>query len=224
MKGWLKGRPARDVASRIVRRGEVSQLENPELRCEDVFGDLPVLRTERLILRKATEQDAGDLFEAASDPEVARYTSWEPHASPEVSRAVIGRWLLRYREGQAAPWAMEVVAEGTFIGTCGFLSWSIAQARAEIGYAISRRYWNQGLVTEAVREVLRFGFEVMQLNRIQATCEPANTASGRVLEKVGMSYEGTLREYAFDKGAFHDLRMYAVLRQEWFRSYSWSDA
>lgn len=190
-------------------------METPELRCQDVFGDLPVLRTQRLILRTASEQDVDDLFEAASDPEVARYTSWEPHTSPEVSRAVIGRWLQRYREGQVAPWAMEVAAEGKFIGACGFLSWSISPARAEIGYAISRHYWNQGLVTEAVREVLRFGFEAMRLNRIQATCEPGNTASARVLGKVGMSYEGTLREYAYDKGAFHDLRMYAVLRREW---------
>ncbi len=190
-------------------------METPELRCQDVFGDLPALRTQRLILRQASEQDVDDLFESASDPEVARYTSWEPHASPEVSRAVIGRWLQRYREGQVAPWAMEVAAEGKFIGTCGFLSWSISQARAEIGYAISRHSWNQGLVTEAVWEVLRFGFEAMRLNRIQATCEPGNTASARVLEKVGMSYEGTLCEYAYDKGAFHDLRMYAVLRREW---------
>lgn len=146
---------------------------------------------------------------------MARNTSWQPHASVDESRAVIGRWLQRYRAGQVAPCAVEVAAQGKFIGTCGFLSWSIPQARAEIGYAISRHYWNRGLVTEAVREVLRFGFEVMRLNRIQTTCEPANAASARVLEKVGMAYEGTLREYTFDKGAFHDLRIYALLRREW---------
>jgi [ribosomal protein S5]-alanine N-acetyltransferase len=71
-----------------------------------------------------------------------------------------------------------------------------------------------------VREVLRFGFEEMQLQHIQATCEPANTASAHVLEKVGMSYEETLREYVIDKGAFHDLCMYAVLRHEWTRASS----
>lgn len=185
------------------------------LRCEDIFGALPVLRTERLLLRKAEERDVDNLFESASDPQVARYTSWEPHTSPDVSRAVIGRWLQRYHSGQVAPWAVEVAADGKFIGTCGFLSWSIPHARAEIGFAISRKYWNQGLTTEAVREVLRFGFTAMRLNRIEATCEPANTASARVLDKVGMTYEGTLREHVFDKGTFHDLQMYALLKREW---------
>jgi hypothetical protein len=90
-------------AVKVLCATEVSLMETPELRCEDVFGDLPTFRAERLILRKAREEDVAGLFESASDPDVARYTSWEPHASVEVSRAVVGRWLQQYREGQLAP-------------------------------------------------------------------------------------------------------------------------
>ena len=193
----------------------MASAQPPDLRCEEVFGNLPTLRTSRTVLRRAVEADAEDLFEGTSDPEVARYTSWAPHASIEDTRAVIRRWLERYRTGQVSPWVVEVAADGKCIGTCGFIAWSVPQARAEIGYAIARAYWNRGLVTEAVREILRFGFEVMGLNRIQATCEPGNDASARVLEKVGLAYEGTLRDYVYDKGAFHDLRMYALLKRDW---------
>jgi ribosomal-protein-alanine N-acetyltransferase len=89
-------------------------------------------------------------------------------------------------------------------------------SRAEIGYVIGRKYWGEGLMTEAVKEVIRFGFERMNLNRIQATCFPENIGSYRVMEKAGMKFEGTLREQMFIKGRFQDLKLYSILRKEYY--------
>lgn len=185
------------------------------MEIRDVFGNLHALETERLVLRKITFQDVPDHFEYASDPEVAKYTSWHAHQSTQDSETFIQSVLERYNTQRVAPWGVVYKSNQKFIGTCGFISWATSDSRAEVAYALSRKYWGQGLTTEAVRTVVAFGFGTMQLNRIQATCEVANVASARVMEKVGMRCEGTLREYTFSKGMYRDLRMYSILRSEW---------
>jgi ribosomal-protein-alanine N-acetyltransferase len=88
-------------------------------------------------------------------------------------------------------------------------------ARAELGYVLSREHWGRGLMPEAVRAVIRFGFGRMGLNRVQARCIAENVASARVMEKAGMAYEGTLRESEFIKGAYRDMKLYSILRREY---------
>lgn len=105
--------------------------------------------------------------------------------------------------------------DGHIVGTCGFVNWSLDHARAELGYAIHREYWGQGLVPEAVRAMISFGFEKIGLNRIEARCIAENTASARVMEKAGMSYEGTLRQREFIKGAYRNIKLYAILESEY---------
>lgn len=183
----------------------------------DIFGNLPELETPRLRLRKLVPSDAEDLFAYAADPEVVRYTSWEPHRSIENSHAFLVSVIAAYEAGDVANWGIEHRAERRLIGTCGYIWWNISNASAEIGYALSRAYWNQGLMTEAAQAVVDFGFREMGLNRIEARCEVPNVGSARVMEKVGMRYEGTLRQVVFAKGQFRDLKLYAVLRQEWSR-------
>lgn len=187
----------------------------PEATVEDVFGDLPSLETDRLLLRKMRLDDAGDLFEYASDPEVARYTTWEAHKTIEVSRTVLSHWMDLYSSSQVAPWGVEHKRDRKLIGTCGFVYWSLRSARAEIGYALSRKYWGRGYTTEAVRAVIAFGYNTMELNRIEARCDPLNVASARVLEKVGMKFEGVLRQQLVAKGVYVDRKMYSILRAEW---------
>ncbi len=180
-----------------------------------VFSDLPTLETERLVLRKLNLADAPDMFEFGSDPQVVQYTTWQVHSSIQDAQAFLRSVVERYAGGQVAPWGLVLKNESKLIGTCGFVTWLPNFARAEVGYALSRRYWGRGLMTEAVRAVVAFGFLTMQVNRLQAVCDVDNTASAHVLEKVGMTYEGTLREYGFAKGRFRNLRMYSILRSEW---------
>lgn len=187
---------------------------DPAAVIAEVFGDLRTLETPRLILRRMILEDVPDVFAYASDSEVARYTTWEAHATVEDSRRFVEWVLEQYATVQVAPWGVVHKGERKLIGTCGFVTWFPRHARAEVAYAIGRRYWNQGLTTDALREVIRFGFERMGLNRIEARCMPENVASERVMQKVGMTFEGLLRQQMYVKGRYDDLKLYSILRGE----------
>jgi ribosomal-protein-alanine N-acetyltransferase len=183
-------------------------------KIDEVLKDLPTLETERLILRKMTLEDAEAIFAYASDPEVSRYTLWETHLSIEESRAFLELEVSKRESGGEPDWGIVYKGDHRFVGTCGIISWEPHHARAEIGYALSREYWGRGLMPEAVRAMIRFGFERMSLNRIEARCIAENAASTRVMEKAGMTHEGTLRQRELIKGAYRDIEVYAVLREE----------
>lgn len=189
------------------------------MEIQDIFGDLPTLETDRLVLRRIVPEDLDSIFEYASDPEVARFTSWSAHLSIENSRAFLTYVMEQYEGSKIAPWGVEYRRDNKMIGTCGFMDWIVRNARAEIGYALSRQYWNQGLATEALRAVIDFGFREMRLNRIQGRCVVENIASARVMEKAGMKMEGVLREYEYevsDKvGVYLNIQMHSILRREW---------
>lgn len=178
-------------------------------------GGPPRLETERLVLRKMTLGDAAAVFAYASDPEVTRYVLWETHRSVEDSRAFLELTERKYEGGGEPDWGMVYKGDGRFVGTCGFVGWSREHARAEMGYVLNRTYRGRGLVPEAVRAMIAFGFEKMDLNRVEARCVAENTASARVMEKAGMTYEGTLRQREFLKGAYRDMKLYAILRGEY---------
>ena len=182
---------------------------------EDVFSNFPTLETKRLILRKLRLEDAKDVFEYASDSEITKYVTWEPHRSIEDSINLIKFTHERYEKREGIIWGIVCKENKKVIGTCD-ISPAIKHFRAEIAYAISRDYWGKGLMTEAVKEVIKFGFEKMNLNRIQAMCIPENIGSYGVMEKVGMKYEGLIREYMYIKGKFQDLKLYSILRIEYF--------
>jgi Acetyltransferases, including N-acetylases of ribosomal proteins len=181
---------------------------------EDVFNNFPTLETERLILRKLRLEDAKDVFEYASDPEVSKYVTWEPHRSIEDSINLIKFTHEYYERKEGIIWGIVYKENNKVIGTCD-ISPVTKHFRAEIAYALSRDYWGKGIMTEAVKEVIRFGFERMNLNRIQAMCIPENIGSYRVMEKVGMKYEGLIREYMYIKGKFQDLKLYSILKREY---------
>jgi ribosomal-protein-alanine N-acetyltransferase len=179
------------------------------------FEDLPELETERLLLRKMRLDDARAMFAYASDPEVTRYVLFETHRSIEDSEAYLRVAVEGYERGDFGGWGVVLKDSGAFVGTCGVdFGYAPEHARAELGYVLSREHWGKGLVPEAVRAVIRFGFGRMELNRIQARCIAENTASARVMEKAGMTYEGTLREYQLIKGAYRDMKFYSILRRE----------
>lgn len=182
-----------------------------------MFGVFPELSTERLQLRRLELADAEAVFDYASDPEVARHVTWPAHRTVADSVDFIRHALERYEAGGVAPWGMVLKPSGQLIGTCDYTRWLPQHACAEIGYALSRAYWGQGLAPEAVGALIRFGFSRMQLNRIQAMCMAQNLASERVMQKVGMQYEGTLRQYLLVKGNYCDLKVYSLLRTEWAR-------
>ncbi|MEW8979063.1 MAG: GNAT family protein [Symbiobacterium sp.] len=185
------------------------------MQIQDIFGDLPSVETERLVLRKVSLDDVADQFAWTSDPLVTQFLTWGPERSPAETERSIRYILSLYAQGQVSPWAVVLKETGRQIGSCGFNWWSPVHRRAEISYMLNRHYWGRGFATEAVAAVIRFGFERMDLNRIEALVSPANLASRRVLEKVGMRPEGILREAINVKGVFADHIMYSLLRREW---------
>jgi ribosomal-protein-alanine N-acetyltransferase len=184
-----------------------------------VFANLPELETERLLLRRMRLADAEAMFIYASDPEVTRYVLWDTHRSIEDSESFLRFAIEGYEKGDFGGWGVVLKDSGVFIGTCGLdAGYAPEHARAELGYVLSREHWGKGLMPEAARAVIAFGFGRMELNRIQARCIAENTASARVMEKAGMTYEGTLRESEFIKGAYRDMKLYSILRREYRRA------
>lgn len=171
----------------------------------------PVLETERLILRDMRLEDAEALFAYASDPEVTRHLTWNTHRSVEDSKQFLETAIQDYANGNLHRWAIVHKSSGEFIGTCGLVARSQEHRRAHVGYALARAYWGRGLATEAVRDMIAFGFDRMDLNKIVARCFPENSASERVMQKLGMAYEGTLREHLFVGGRYRDLKIYSIL-------------
>ena len=184
----------------------------------DLFGYfkyLPVLETERLILRKMTLGDAEAMFSYSCDPEVARHVLWSAYSDISEARNYLRYVLRSYRQDKPTSWAMELKETGRMIGTCGFMWVNEEHRSAEVGYSMSREYWNRGLMTEALSAVLKEGFENMGLHRIEAQHEVDNPASGRVMEKCGMRCEGTLRGRLYNKGRYVDVNLWAILLEEY---------
>lgn len=178
---------------------------------------MPDLETPRLRLRKLTMRDAQDIFAYSRDPQVAKYVLWDAQTSLADARAYLRYMLRKYRMGEPASWGIEWKASRQIIGIIGFMWIQRENAAAEVGYSLHRAYWNQGIMTEALQELIQYGFGTMNLNRIEAQHETQNPASGAVMRKCGMMKEGTLRQRLMNKGRFVDVDLYAILRRDYLK-------
>lgn len=176
---------------------------------------VPTLETERLLLRKITMEDAYDMFAYCSDEEVAKYVTWNAHKNIEDTETFIASILENYQDHKPAPWGIVLKENNRLIGTVGFTSMNPIHHSAEIGFALSRNNWGKGIMTEAVKEIIKYGFETLHLNRIQAMCFKDNIASERVMIKSGMSYEGLHRQKIFNNGRYIDVKLYSILKEEY---------
>jgi RimJ/RimL family protein N-acetyltransferase len=176
-----------------------------------------MLSTERLQLRAFVEGDWQAMHAMLSDPEVIRYIP-AGSASEEETREHVQALIVGHKDHPPRyNFAVVLRSEDAFIGMC-FLSIGSRAGeprQADLGYLLDRRYWGQGYATEATRAVLDFGFRKLDLHRVYATCRPANVASSRVLEKLGMRREAHFRQHRHIKGAWHDSYLYAILDHEW---------
>ena len=181
-----------------------------------VFRHIPTLETERFILRRMSRSDAADMFEYASNPAVTRFLTWDVHPNARFSANYLSYLQSKYRSGEFYDWAVTLRSTGKMIGTCGFSHFNFPAYSAEIGYVLNPAYWGRGAAAEAAARVVRFGFEYLELNRIEARCMAGNAQSRRVMEKLGMTYEGTTREGMFVKNNFVSVETSSILRKEYF--------
>ena len=155
------------------------------------------------------------MFDIHTDPDVMRYYGVKPYDSLDKSKKHLD-WLTKlHREEIGLRWIITLKDRDTCIGDVGFYNWEKKHSRAEIGYILGKQYWGKGIMTEAIKAALDYGFNKMNLNRIQALIDPRNNASKRVAEKHGFHYEGTFRDYEYEYGDFIDLNMYSVLKREY---------
>lgn len=174
----------------------------------------PTLKTERLVLRPFHSGDAKAVQQLAGDRAIADMTLNVPHPYDDgMAEAWIETHRPAFLEDKLAAFAV-TRHEGTLIG-CISLRINRRFARAEMGYWIGKAFWGQGYGTEAAREMLRYGFEDLGLNRIFAHYLDRNPASGRVMEKIGMLYEGHLRQHVKKWGQFEDLILFGIVKSDW---------
>ena len=181
----------------------------------NLFKKIPDLPTERLLLRKIKVSDASDMFEYSKDPEVTRYLLWDPHDTVEHTRYYIAYLQDRYRDGKYYDWAIVHRESGKMIGTCGFSSISPEHRSGEVGYVLNPAFRGQGYTVEALAAVIDFAFRKMMLNRVEARCVDENASSERVMQKVGMTFEGVARSAMLVKGKYRDLKVYSIIRDEY---------
>jgi [ribosomal protein S5]-alanine N-acetyltransferase len=175
----------------------------------------PTLHTTRLRLRPFDDADANDLFALHSSAYVLRY--WD--APPWSERVRAERFITACRQmaegGTGARLAVDRDCDGAFIGWCSLNRWNPDYRSASLGYCFDDAAWGHGYATEAARALLRWAFDTLDLNRVQAETDTRNVASARVLEKLGFVREGTLREDCVVNGEVSDSWVYGLIRREW---------
>lgn len=174
------------------------------------------LETDRLILRRFVIEDAVAMYQNwASDDEVTKYLTWPTHTNLEVSQSVIKDWINSYAEETFYQWAIVLKELGEKpIGSISVVDKKEESSTVHIGYCIGRTWWHQGVMSEALKAVMDFLFDVVDANRIEARHDPRNPNSGGVMKKCGMQYEGTLRSSDWNNQGICDACYYALLKSE----------
>lgn len=172
------------------------------------------LETERLLLTGWKRKDAGDLFEYAQNPNVGPPAGWKPHENVRESKQIIKRIFLT-----SQVWAIRDKTTGKAIGTIGFEEdrYRPGIKSRELGYSLSEAYWGKGIMTEAAKEVIRYGFDVLKLEMICICTGPENERSQSVIRKCGFTYEGTLRSaFKIYDGSLRDVLCHSLTREEYY--------
>lgn len=174
--------------------------------------------TDRLVLREFTPEDAGDILEYISPPEMSRYSVYTlPRPYTMDTARQLAAMFSDPPDSQGLLQVFAIVLDGKVIGEIELNRHpeDFENNRIELAYSIVFSHWNRGLMTEAARAAMDWAFRTFPINRIYAWSDPRNTGSWRVMEKLGMKYEGLLRAHTKWEGTFRDRVYYGILREEW---------
>lgn len=178
------------------------------------------LETERLILRRLKNEDYLDAFNNwCNNPKVAKYTTWEAHKTPEITKEVIENWVKQYEDLSVFRWGVQNKETGELMGTIDVVDSSRESNDIdvfEIGYCYGEKFWGKGYGTESLKAVIKYLFEEVGAEVIYAEHLSQNPVSGIVMKKAGMKYEGSQRGRYIDKdGIRNDMISYSILREEY---------
>lgn len=184
-----------------------------------IFSDIPTLYTKRLVLRRMLKSDADDMYEYSKNPEVTKYLLWLPHPNVKYTARYLSYLSGRYRDGAFYDWAITDRETGKMIGTCGFTRFFEDHNSAECGYVLNPSFWGRGIAAEALLAVMKFGFMTLGLHRIECRYMIGNDRSRRVMEKVGMTYEGTMRDAVLAGDVYKTVGICSILSNEFIKLY-----
>ena len=171
------------------------------------------IKIERLILRQFQLRDNADMFQWASNPDVVKFLSYEPHKTIEETNAILTSWVKSYNEMSTYNWAIEF--QGVVIGNISVVDKDDECFTCHLGWQIDKPYWNKGIMTEAAKAVVDYLFDQVHYDRITSGCDTRNIGSSRVMQKIGMTLEGTFRRCCYQKdGSIGDKFYYAILESD----------
>jgi RimJ/RimL family protein N-acetyltransferase len=173
------------------------------------------LKTERLLIRPLVESDANSLFSIYSDPDAMKFWNTAPWADFGKAKELIQKDIEALRKGFHLRLGIESKNEGELIGTCSLFSFNEQCKRAEIGYILSKSFWGKGFMKEALTALIDYAFKTLSLHRIEADIDPQNISSANILNRLGFSKEGRLRERWIVNGEILDSDLFGLLRHEW---------
>lgn len=189
----------------------------PDARPDPFEDALPTLETERLRLRHPRPNDVDALLAVFGDERTMRYWGGEPITDLDDARAYLASIDTGFARRRLFQWAITVATDDRLIGTVTLYQWDRANRRAEIGFILAPEHWGRGIASEAVGTVLAFGFDAMELHRVEADVDPENDRSRRLVERFGFRDEGLLRDRWRLRGRWADSVIYGLLRGEFER-------
>ena len=171
----------------------------------------PILHTDRLDLVEIKQSHLADIYKLFSDENVTRFYNLLPLTNEKEAQKSIDWFQSRFKDKLGIRWGIAVKGQYNIIGTLGFNNFT-KKHRAKIGYDLQTKYWNNGYITEALMAIINFGFNNLEINRIEAELMQGNVISEKVLKKLGFKNEGVLREWMFWNGKHYDMIMYSLLK------------
>lgn len=183
------------------------------------FAVFPQLETDRLILREMTLGDLEFYFRHFNNDEIVEGCCFPGPKSVEAAKEELERYCIKpFKEKRGIRWGIVRKGSKELIGTCGYYDWNKTVRRAEIGYDLDPAYWGQGIMSEALRAMLDYGFEKMELNRVQAIIDSKNIRSIELVQRLGFKKEGVLRQNSYFNEQFRDDVIFSLLKLEWTES------
>jgi ribosomal-protein-alanine N-acetyltransferase len=177
----------------------------------------PYLETKRLLLRDATPEDAEAVFAVFSDSRVTQFHDMDTLISLDDAIKVIKRRKQGFESGRGIRWGITRKEDNYLIGSCGF-TWIPEANGAEVGYELASQFWQQGIMSEALNAILKYGFENKQLEFVIAEIMLENLASRKLLQKLGFQSQEILKKHGFWKGKYHDLERFILTRAEFMEN------
>lgn len=185
----------------------------------DIFKNIPTIETDRLRLRKIVMTDLDDVYEYASRPLVSEYLLWEPHPSVEHTKEYLRAIKKEYSKKRFYDWAIALKESNKMIGTCGFTTIRFEENTADVGYVLSDLYWKNGYASEAMTEVLKYGFYTLNLDSLSARIMSENSASIHLAEKMHFAPDYTKTEKVQIKGRYATVLTYVLSKSSYFSNF-----